>query len=108
MGEVLSTLVLARSGLSFAIAFLATLFSLQRSRAFGRTGYWLWLAFVLCNAAFAPLLYTWISSYPISYLDAALFRVLHAGAWVVAGAYAAVLGVLVGGLVGHFLSRRAA
>lgn len=54
---------------------------------------------------FDEIVNSWIEEH-ISYMDAALLRELHAGACVVADAYGAIAGVIVGGLGGHFVESR--
>src|SRR5689334_20358348 len=64
-----------------------------------------WLVGILVWAAVAPFMYIWAASPSnISYSDAALLHVRFGGWRYVLDAYAALAGIIVGGIVGALLN----
>lgn len=103
MLELSPYFVFARASVFGLIFLIAAVVLLRRNKL---RYYWLLLAFAIGYCLASPFFYIWITSYPLSYLDAALLRKLYAGSSRVAEAYCTLFGVVVGGLLG-FAFRRA-
>jgi hypothetical protein len=72
---------------------------IRKSITFRRKWYWRLLALAFASCLLAPFVYRSVALYNVSLADAFLLRSIHAGAWRVAEAYGAFLGLALGGLV---------
>ena len=89
-----------------AITLLGVFLMLRRTPTFRTRGYWWWFMGLVCNAALQPIGYMWMQDFHISYEDAALLRILRAGSWHVASAYAMILAVIFARGIDVLASRR--
>ena len=96
-------------GLSIVVGILllgGMVVSSRRDPAFMRQRYWRWFGYASAWCVASPFMYQWGAPHSISLADAALLRVREAGWTYSLMSYAGMVGVLVGGVVGAFVSGR--